>query len=73
MLNRWIKPNEDLDIIISRHVMKKYELQPWSTEVVVHSFMMYADGFLLNLMQRFDMIMARSKLNSKEAFCNVYL
>ncbi|UCR81701.1 hypothetical protein G157_00275 [Escherichia phage vB_EcoM-G157lw] len=26
MLNRWIKPNEDLDIIISRHVMKKYEL-----------------------------------------------
>ncbi|QZI85002.1 hypothetical protein PM136_00070 [Escherichia phage vB_EcoM-PM136] len=44
MLNRWIKPNEDLDIIISRHVMKKYELQPWSTEVVVHSFMMYADG-----------------------------
>ncbi|UAW07326.1 hypothetical protein ELT1_46 [Escherichia phage ELT1] len=22
MLNRWIKPNEDLDIIISRHVMK---------------------------------------------------
>ena len=40
MLNRWIKPNEDLDIIISRHVMKKYELQPWSTEVVVHSFMM---------------------------------
>lgn len=44
MLNRWIKPNEDLDIIISRHVMKKYELQPWSTEVVVHSFMMHADG-----------------------------
>jgi hypothetical protein len=44
MLNRWIKPNEDLDTIIARHVLKKYDLQLWYAEVVVHSFMMHADG-----------------------------
>lgn len=55
MLNRWIKPNEDLDIIISRHVMKKYELQLWSTEVVVHLFMMYVDGSVeFNVEIRYD-------------------
>ncbi|AIZ01812.1 hypothetical protein VR5_025 [Escherichia phage vb_EcoM-VR5] len=44
MLNRWIKPNKGLDEVIARQVIQKYGLQLWYAEVVVHSFMMHADG-----------------------------
>lgn len=44
MLNRWIKPNRDLDTIIARHVLNKYGYQVWYSEAIIHSFMMHKDG-----------------------------
>lgn len=44
MLNRWIKPNEDLQKVLDKAISDKWGMKSWDCDVVTHSFMMHADG-----------------------------
>ena len=44
MLNRWIKPNEDLQKVLDKAISDKWDMKSWDCDIVTHSFMMHADG-----------------------------